>query len=509
MAVSYNKDGAYIEVTDNGVTYRRLIKWEDCVVSVPANGTEKVDMVYINGSDQLVLVLEDESEITIASVGTGLYLPLTGGTMTGNIDLATATTETVLTLGIQIENTLGNALFWFPSGSDLFFKTGDTGATGDRLKLDKDGNLTLYGTLALGGTVIINGQAFDAGSGSARIHTTGADSGLVVQSTQDGSTGAILSLRTLSASPLAGDVISQIVADGRNSTPATIQYGRAVFELKTVTAGSEDAIFKIFLRNSGSNSLALTLNNDGSLVLAAGLTVGGDILLAGNKLLNANLLQLDEITTPSALVNHAQLYTKSTNKFFFQDGAGVEHEMSKASELTTHGNLTTAHSAVSAATASRIVVRDASARAKFAAPGAAGDALIKGTALTITEMPANVPISSLTFIIDGGGSAITTGIKGDLEIPFACTINQVTMLADQSGSIVVDIWKQAYADYPPEDANSITASAVPTITTDTDSQDSTLSGWTTAIAAGDTLRFNVDSVTDIERLTISLKVTKT
>lgn len=58
-------------------------------------------------------------------------------------------------------------------------------------------------------------------------------------------------------------------------------------------------------------------------------------------------------------------------------------------DLTTHtGDTTTAHGAVSAATASKIVVRDASARAAFAAPAAAGDALIKGTALTITEMAA-------------------------------------------------------------------------------------------------------------------------
>jgi len=43
----------------------------------------------------------------------------------------------------------------------------------------------------------------------------------------------------------------------------------------------------------------------------------------------------------------------------------------------------------------------------------------------------NLPVASITFIIDGGGSAITTGIKGALEIPFACTINRVTLLADQ------------------------------------------------------------------------------
>ncbi len=51
-------------------------------------------------------------------------------------------------------------------------------------------------------------------------------------------------------------------------------------------------------------------------------------------------------------------------------------------------NTTTAHGAVSAATASKHVVRDASARAKFAAPGASGDALIKGTRVTTAELPA-------------------------------------------------------------------------------------------------------------------------
>jgi len=116
--------------------------------------------------------------------------------------------------------------------------------------------------------------------------------------------------------------------------------------------------------------------------------------------------------------------------------------------------------------------------------------------------------ATLDFVIDGGGSVITTGIKGDLEISFACTIKQVTMGADQTGSIVVDIWKDTYANFPPTNADSITASAVPTITTDDKSQDSTLTGWTTSISAGDWLRFNVDSVTDIERVTVSLHIEK-
>jgi len=128
---------------------------------------------------------------------------------------------------------------------------------------------------------------------------------------------------------------------------------------------------------------------------------------------------------------------------------------------------------------------------------------------SVYTLPENIKTLTITFIIDGGGSVITTGQKGHLEIPFACTINQVTMLADQPGSIVVDIWKEIYTYFPPTDADSITASAPPTISSAQKSKDSTLTGWTTAIDAGDILAFNVDSCTTITRVTISLKVVKT
>ncbi len=127
---------------------------------------------------------------------------------------------------------------------------------------------------------------------------------------------------------------------------------------------------------------------------------------------------------------------------------------------------------------------------------------------TFTKNGNDVTVGTVTFIIDGGGATITTGVKGYLTIPFACTINEWTLLADQSGSVVVDIWKDTYANYPPLVADSITASAKPTITTATKGQSSTLTGWTTTIAAGDVLAFNVDSITTCQRVTLSLKVTR-
>ena len=113
---------------------------------------------------------------------------------------------------------------------------------------------------------------------------------------------------------------------------------------------------------------------------------------------------------------------------------------------------------------------------------------------------------SIGVTIDGGGNVITTGIKADIYIPFTGTISAATLLADQSGDIVIDIWKDTYANYPPTDADSITASAPPTLSSAAKSQDTTLTGWTTSVAAGDTVRFNVDSVATVTRVNLVLTI---
>ena len=128
---------------------------------------------------------------------------------------------------------------------------------------------------------------------------------------------------------------------------------------------------------------------------------------------------------------------------------------------------------------------------------------------TNVQMTSNQRTGCITFIIDGGGSAITTGIKGDFSVPANCTITSVTALADQTGSIVIDIWKDTFANFPPTDADSITSASPITLSSVSNLYNPTLSGWTTSISAGDILRFNVDSVSAITRLTIEIRVTKT
>lgn len=113
------------------------------------------------------------------------------------------------------------------------------------------------------------------------------------------------------------------------------------------------------------------------------------------------------------------------------------------------------------------------------------------------------------FVIDNAGSAITTGVKIDYPVPYNCKITAWEIVADQSGSIVVDIWSDSYANFPPTVADTITTSEKPTLSAAQKNTDTSLNsgnGWT--LTKGNWLRFNVDSITTCTRVTIKLSVTR-
>jgi hypothetical protein len=114
----------------------------------------------------------------------------------------------------------------------------------------------------------------------------------------------------------------------------------------------------------------------------------------------------------------------------------------------------------------------------------------------------------ISIVIGDGVNTITTGVKGYLPVDFAATITQWTLVADASGSIVIDVYKDTYANYPPTVADTIAGSEKPTLSSVQKNQDTSLSTWTTAIAAGDILGFNVDSITTCKQVTLTLKCTR-
>lgn len=115
----------------------------------------------------------------------------------------------------------------------------------------------------------------------------------------------------------------------------------------------------------------------------------------------------------------------------------------------------------------------------------------------------------IPFVIDGQGAVIATGIKGYVPIPFDCQITEAILVGDVSGSIVVDIYRSTYSAFDPPThpatADKITGSAPPTISGAKKSDDTTLTGWTTTLAAGDVLGFDVLSCLTIKLCTVFLK----
>lgn len=116
--------------------------------------------------------------------------------------------------------------------------------------------------------------------------------------------------------------------------------------------------------------------------------------------------------------------------------------------------------------------------------------------------------------IDNGSSAITTGVKGSIQVDFAGTIIGWSIEADQAGDITVEVDKKA-SSAPPSDpaipnttTDKISASA-PVALSSAQSAASAASGvstWTTTVAQWDSIQFNVASATTVQRVTLYLRI---
>jgi len=124
-------------------------------------------------------------------------------------------------------------------------------------------------------------------------------------------------------------------------------------------------------------------------------------------------------------------------------------------------------------------------------------------------LSSNAQIISMVVTIGDGVNAITTGVAGYLPCPVGFTITGWTLISDASGSIVIDVWKDTYANAPPTVADTIAGSEKPTLSSAQKNQDLSLSTWTTTVTAGDILGFNVDSASTVKLVTLTIQGTVT
>jgi hypothetical protein len=104
-------------------------------------------------------------------------------------------------------------------------------------------------------------------------------------------------------------------------------------------------------------------------------------------------------------------------------------------------------------------------------------------------------------------TAITTGAKGRKTVSFNGTIVGWRLVADQSTTTTVDVWKANLAI--PTVANTITGTAKPALTAAQLAGSTTLTGWTTSVADGDVFILNVDSNNNANYICLELDIVLT
>jgi hypothetical protein len=94
--------------------------------------------------------------------------------------------------------------------------------------------------------------------------------------------------------------------------------------------------------------------------------------------------------------------------------------------------------------------------------------------------------------VASGASALVVD-TAYFTVPKACTINAWNINVN-AGTATFDVWKVATGTAIPTVTNSITASAQPAISTGTSLHSTSMSGWTTSVAANDIVAVNLKTV---------------
>lgn len=115
----------------------------------------------------------------------------------------------------------------------------------------------------------------------------------------------------------------------------------------------------------------------------------------------------------------------------------------------------------------------------------------------------------ILYVINGGGIDISVGFKPPLTIPEWVIATEWTLMSDVAGSIQIDVWKIPQSTYlagtVPTSANSITGTDIPKLVGQVANSSEALTGWTTEIKQNDVLAFNVDSCSNIKRVTLTIQ----
>jgi len=239
-----------------------------------------------------------------------------------------------------------------------------------------------------------------------------------------------------------GGVLIRPNANNTAAAPAYAFHG-------SVGAGSNDmGMYRPAADTLAFSTAATERLSISTAVIATTLDLAVGVATANERATVEGRLSLRETTAPTATANYGKVYAKTADaQLYFMDDTGQEYKLSGVRRV-------------------------------------------------------------VGLVIDGAGSAISTGVKQYIRIPTGLNgvVTKWTLLADQVGSIVIDVWKDTFANYPPTVADTITGSAKPTLSSAISAESSVLTGWTTTVTAGDVIAFKVDSAATVTKVTLELEV---
>lgn len=430
----------------------------------------------------------------------------------------------------------------------------DDGGVDQYLKTDGSGNLTWSTITVSAGGSSGNLQYNNAGtiSGATGLSTDGTHLTVNTQGEvrfADSTGGEYVAFRapaTVTANrqytlPDAIGSVGQVlkIAAGSTSTVATLIWSDDLTGETGLTIGGSDT--HVQYNNGGllGGEADFTYNNTTNVVFTTGgynTGAAGSYSVNGTSVLNATTLgsgvTTSSLTSVGTLVslqvddvnvngNVISTTTTNTNIVLTPNGTGVT-QSSKNFEILAQSDLVlrdTDNSNFVALQAPASVTSNYTLTFP-AAIGAADEILAfdgSGNASFVSNL------RTLNFIIDAGGIAIEPGVQGYAMVDFDCQVTGWTIMGDgqATGAIVVDVWKTTYANFNPPTTPSATQSIAgtekPTITSGAQKgQDLSLTTWANTtiggvsvlggIAAGEILGFNVDSVANFRRVTVSLRL---
>jgi hypothetical protein len=122
------------------------------------------------------------------------------------------------------------------------------------------------------------------------------------------------------------------------------------------------------------------------------------------------------------------------------------------------------------------------------------------------SVPFNLYLAKISMSIDAGTNTIETGFKGYFEATSDMTISGWNIVANRTGTILIDLFKTTYNNF--SSFGSIITGIPPSLNNQNKSYGNIMTGWNIGVSRGDILEFVVKGCTGINKININITGTK-